>query len=74
MHRDDEEYYIQLLEEGRKKETMLYGNHTQEWEQQKYLNRLRRQKKKQEKDINQLENYWALERAKGYTQLEECPF
>ena len=42
---------------------MLYGNHTQEWEQQKYLNRLRRQKKKQEKDINQLETYWALERA-----------
>ena len=35
--RDDEKYYIQLLEEGRKKETMLYGNHTQEWEQQIYL-------------------------------------
>ena len=48
--------------------------HTQEWEQQKYLNRLRKQKKKQEQEINQLETYWALERAKDYTQLEECPF
>ena len=46
VHRDDEKYYMQLLKEGRKKETMPYGNHTQEWEQQKYLNRLRRQKKK----------------------------
>ena len=27
-----------------------------DWEQQKYLNRLRRQKKKQEQEINQLEN------------------
>ena len=43
-------------------------------EQQKYLNRLQRQKKKQEQEINQLETYWALERAKDYTQLEECPF
>ena len=41
VHRDDEKYYTQLLKEGRKKETMLYGNHTQEWEEQKYLNRLR---------------------------------
>ena len=39
VHRDDEEYYLQLLEEGRKKEAMLYGNHTQEWEKQKYLSR-----------------------------------
>ena len=38
------------------------------------LYRLRRQKKKQEQEINQLEIYWALERAKDYTQLEECPF
>ena len=76
VHRDDEKYYMQLLKEGRKKETMLYGNHTQEWEQQKYLNRLRRQKKKQEQEINQLETYWALERAKDYTyrDWETCPF
>lgn len=74
VHRDDEEYYIQLLEEGRKKETILFGEHKQDWEQQKYINRLRRQKKKQEQEINQLEIYWALERAKDYTQLETCPF
>ena len=72
VHRDDEEYYTQLLEEGRKTEQRLYGVHEQEWEKQKYLNRLRRQKKKQEQELNQLEIYWALERAKDYTQLETC--
>ena len=74
VHRDDEEYYIQLLEEGRKKEAILYGEHNQDWEQQKYINRLRKQKKKQEQELNQLNTYWALERAKDYTQLETCPF
>ena len=74
VHRDDEEYYLQLLEEGRKTEQRIYGNHTQEWEEQKYLNRLRKQRKKQEKDIRQLETHWALEKAKDYTQLETCPF
>ena len=74
VHRDDEEYYLQLLEEGRRTEQRIYGNHTQEWEEQKYLNRLRRQRKKQERETKQLEIYWALERAKDYTQLETCPF
>ena len=38
VHRDDEEYYLQLREEGRRTEQRIYGNHAQEWEQQKYLN------------------------------------
>lgn len=74
VHRDDEEEYLNLLEEGRRTEQRLYGNRVQEWEQEKYLNRLRRQKKKQKKEIKQLETYWALEKAKNYTQLETCPF
>ena len=74
VHRDDEEYYMQLLEEGRKKETILYGEHNQDWEQQKYINRLRRQRKRQERETKELEMYWALERTKDYTQLETCPF
>ena len=74
VHREDEEYYIALLEEGRKTEQRLYGERIKDWEMIKYINRLKRQKKKQEKEINQLETYWGLERAKDYTQLEECPF
>lgn len=74
VHRDNEEEYLALLEEGRRTEQRLYGNHVQEWEKEKYLNRLRKQKKKQEKETKQLEIYWALERAKDYTQLEKCPF
>lgn len=74
VYREDEQYYLQLLNEGRKTEQRIYGNNTQEWEEQKYINRLRRQKKKQEKEINQLETYWALEKAKDYTQLDDCPF
>lgn len=74
VHRDDEEYYLQLLNEGRKTEHKLYGYNLQNWEEQKYLSRLRRQKKKQDKELQQLETYWALEKAKNYTQLETCPF
>ena len=74
VHRDDEEYYLQLLDEGRKTECRLYGYNLQNWEEQKYLSRLRRQKKKQDKELKQLEIYWALEKAKNYTQLETCPF
>ena len=73
VHRDDEEYYIQLLEEGRKKEAILYGEHNQDWEQQKHIV-TGKQKKKLEQELNQLEIYWALEKAKDYTQLETCPF
>ena len=29
VHRDDEEYYLQLLEEGRKTEQRLYGERRQ---------------------------------------------
>ena len=73
-HLDDEEEYIALLEEGRRAEQRLYGNHVQEWEKEKYLNRLRKQKKKQERELEQLELYWAFEKAKTYTQIESCPF
>ena len=45
VHRNDEKYYLKLLEEGRRKEQMIYGYHVEEWEEQKYLNRLRRQQK-----------------------------
>ena len=31
-----------------------YGYHVEEWEKQKYLNRLRRQQKKQKRDIEGL--------------------
>ena len=41
-----------------------------DWEQQKYLNRLRRQKKKQEQEINQLETYWNLVSALIYALKE----
>ena len=41
---------------------------------EKYLNRLRKQKKKQERELKQLELYWALEKAKDYTQINSCPF
>lgn len=74
VHRDDEEYYLQLLNEGRKTECKLYGYNLQNWEQQKYLSRLRRQKKKQDKDLRQLEIYWAIEKSKEFTSLNECPF
>ena len=74
VERDDEEYYLQLLNEGRKTECRLYGYNLQNWEQQKYLSRLKRQKKRQNKDLQQLESYWAIERAKKYTSLDECPF
>ena len=74
VHRDDEKYYLQLLDEGRKTERKLYGYNLQNWEEQKYLSRLRRQKKKQNKEIQQLEIYWAIERAKEYTSLDKCPF
>lgn len=74
VHRDDEEYYIQLLNEGRRKESQLYGNQIKNWEKQKYINRLRKQKKKQDKDLQELEMNWAINRAKKYTMLDECPF
>lgn len=72
--RDDEEYYMKLLEEGRRTEQQLYGNNVAEWEEQKYIARLRKQKKKQEKQITELETYWAIQKAKDYTMSEECPF
>ena len=74
VHRDDEQYYLQLLNEGRKTEYRLYGYNLQNWEQQKYLSRLRRQKKRQEKVEKELELYWAFNQAKKYTSLDECPF
>ena len=74
VHRDDEKYYLQLLNEGRKTEYRLYGYNLQNWEQQKYLSRLRRQKKRQDKDLQQLEIYWAIEKSKEYTSLDKCPF
>lgn len=74
VHRNNETEYLGLLEEARKTEQRLYGVHEQEWEEQKYLNRLRRQRKRQERETKELEMYWALERAKDYTQLETCPF
>lgn len=74
VHRDDEEYYLQLLNEGRKTECRLYGYNLQNWEQQKYLSRLRRQKKRQDKDLQQLEMYWAIEKSKEFTSLDKCPF
>lgn len=72
--RDDEEYYMALLDEGRKTEQKLYGYNVKEWEEQKYISRLRRQKKKQEKEQKELETYWAIEKSKDYTSLENCPF
>ena len=60
VHRDDEEYYLQLLNEGRKTEYRLYGYNVQNWEEQKYLSRLRRQKKRQDKALKQLETYWTI--------------
>lgn len=74
VHRDDEAEYLGLLEEARKTEQRLYGTHKEEWEKQKYLNRLRRQRKKQERDTKELEMYWAINKAKEYTSLDECPF
>lgn len=74
VHRDNEAEYLGLLEEARRTEQRLYGVHEQEWEEQKYLNRLRKQQKRQERKTKELEMYWALERAKDYTQLETCPF
>lgn len=74
VHRNDEKYYLKLLEEGRRKEQMIYGYHVEEWEEQKYLNRLRKQQKKQKRDIEELETYWAINQAKKYTSLDECPF
>ena len=74
VHRDNEEYYLQLLEEGRKTEQKLYGERRKDWEKVQYLNRLRRQKKKQNKDLQELEMYWAINQEKKYTSLNECPF
>ena len=42
VHRDDENYYLQLLDEGRKTECRLYGYNLQKWEQQKVYNMLNR--------------------------------
>ena len=42
VHRNDEKYYLQLLNEGRKTECRLYGYNLQNWEQQKYLSRLKK--------------------------------
>ena len=74
VNREDENYYMKLLEEGRKTEQKLYGDRREDWEKIKYINRLRRQRKKQEKDLRQLETEWATERAKEYTSLDKCPF
>ena len=74
VNREDEDYYIKLLEEGRKKEQNLYRERRKDWEQIQYINRLRRQKKKQDKDLQQLEIYWAIEKSKEYTSISECPF
>ena len=63
VHRDNEAEYLGLLEEARRTEQRLYGVHEQEWEEQKYLNRLRKQQKRQERKTKELEMYWALERA-----------
>ena len=41
VNREDEDYYIKLLEEGRKKEQKLYGERRKDWEQVQYINRLR---------------------------------
>ena len=64
VHLDNEAEYLELLEEARKTEQILYGVHEQEWEEQKYLNRLRRQRKRQERETKELETYWALEKAR----------
>ena len=74
VHRDNEAEYLALLREARLTEQRLYGVHQQEWEEQKYLNRLRRQQKKQKRDIEELETYWAIEKSKEYTSISECPF
>ena len=69
VHRNDEKYYLKLLEEGRRKEQMIYGYHIEDWEEQKYLNRLRRQQKKQKRDIEELETYRDWETDRKSTRL-----
>ena len=43
VHRNDEKYYLKLLEEGRRKE-QIHGDNPEEWEEQKYLNKLEKQR------------------------------
>lgn len=64
---DDTEYYEALLEEGRKDANKLHGDNEQEWDRQKYINRLKRQRKKQQESIRLLENHF-------FTSTDKCPF
>lgn len=67
VHRDDTEYYEALLKEGREKEYRLNGMKQKDWDRRTYINRLKRQKKKQEKAM------WELQ-CHLFSETNECPF
>lgn len=64
---DNEEEYKKLLEQARYDANRLHGEHYQDWEEQKYINRLRKQRKKQQESMRLLENHF-------FTSTDECPF
>lgn len=68
---DDEELYIKLLEQGRKQEARLNGKTGEDWEREAYLQRLRKQRKKQEKAMKELTKHWETTR---YDIDAYCPF
>lgn len=64
---DDTEYYEALLKQAREDANRLHGDIEEEWEEQKYMNRLQRQRKKQQESMRLLENHF-------FTSTDECPF
>lgn len=64
---DNEKEYKELLEQARKDANRLHGEREQDWEEQKYINRLRKQRKKQQESMRLLENHF-------FTSTDECPF
>lgn len=64
---DNEKEYKELLEQAREDANRLHGEREQDWEEQKYINRLRKQRKKQQESMRLLENHF-------FTSTDECPF
>lgn len=64
---DNTEEYEALLEQARHDAIRLQGYQEQNWDKQKYLKRLERQRKKQQEEMRKWENHM-------FQSTEECPF
>ena len=66
VRREDEEEYLKLLENARQLQKRLYGISQDEWEEAKYLQRLRKQGCSEKECTNALEKYKKHREIFGY--------